>query len=126
MKCDFCDEETVLTSGYHYCAEHSRGRDRIVIHNIIQDAFPLVTLEKIKQMCIEMFGTPDYGYSRFPALSKIGNGLDRGPVFKTGPRTGWYMKPQEIYLVEAFEIHLRINHPKFYERIKGDRVERFY
>jgi hypothetical protein len=126
MKCDLCDEEAILISGYHYCARHARGRDRIAIHNIIQDAYPMVTLEKIKQICSEMFGTSSYGFSTFPELIKIGGDLDRGPILKIGPRAGWFAKPQEVYLIEAFEKHLQINHTAFWGRIKGEKQERYY
>lgn len=123
MKCDFCDGEAVLTSGYHYCTGHSRGRDRIVIHNIIQDALPTITLDKIKQVCCEMFETDQYGFSTFPRLYKI---LDRGPILKIGPRAGWYARPQESYLIETFGIYLQKNHPILWNRVKNDRVTRFY
>lgn len=125
MKCDFdsCDKKVVLISGYHYCAEHARGRDRIAIHNIIQDAFPTITLEKIKQMCCEMFETTDYGFSTFSKLYKI---KDRGLLLKNGPRVGWYAKPLESYLIETFEVYLRTNHEIFWNRVKNDRIVRFY
>ena len=123
MKCDFCDEEAVLTSGYHYCPKHARGRDRIAIHNILGDAYPSITLDKIKQVCCEMFETQDYGFSTFPSLYKI---LDRGPILKIGPRMGWYAKPLEPYLIETFEIYLKNNHEIFWNRVKNDRITRFY
>jgi len=123
MKCDFCDEEAVLTSGYHYCQKHARGQDRIAIHNMIVDTFPSITMTRIHQLCSEMFGTEDYGFSTFPRLYAI---IDRGPILKFGPRMGWYAKPQAQYLMDAFSKFLEEKHPQFWLRVKDDRIERFY
>lgn len=121
-KCDFCDEEAVVISGYKRCKAHAKEQDRIAIHLMILDVFPSIPVTKIHELCSEMFGTEDYGFSSFPALSNISYDLKRGPI----DRTGWYTKSQSRYLSEAFEKFLRKKHPEFYKQIKASKIERFY
>jgi hypothetical protein len=70
-----------------------------------------------------MFGTDRYGFATFPELYKI---LDRGPIVTFGSRRGFYVKPQAQYLVEVFEKFLQVVHPRFYERVSGDKIKRYY
>lgn len=123
MKCDFCNEKATLTAGYHYCPKHIRGLDRIAIHIILIEAYPTLTLERIKQFCVEMFGIEDYGFSTFPVLYKI---HDRGKMYRDARNEGWYKKPQALYLIETFELFIQDKYPKFWERIKNDRVVKHY
>ncbi|MBE3137634.1 MAG: hypothetical protein IMZ43_09645 [Thermoplasmata archaeon] len=116
-KCDICGEEEVTyTSGYHYGPACCRKNvDRVAIHNAICNAFPSLTLTRVKDLCGEMFGDFDYGYSRFPNLYKI---LDRGGW---NEKRGMFNIPSHIYLVRAFEQFIKVQHPKLSERVKNDK-----
>ena len=114
--CNFCgSEDVVLIAGYRYCAICSHKLDRVFIHNAITNAFPPITLNRIQQLCTEMFGTNDYCYAEFSKLYKF---LDRG---------GWDEKTQRfdvpcnIYVVKVFDLFLQQSHPQLFNRIKDER-----
>jgi hypothetical protein len=119
MKCDFCDNEAIVSSGYRRCKVHAREQDRIAIHLMILDVFPLIPIAKIHELCSEMFGTSDYSFSLMSNVYKI---LDRGSM----GRDGWYITPLPKYVGEVFTEFLRIKHPGFYEKVINERTERFY
>lgn len=124
MRCDFHpDKEATLICGYYYCSECARARERLNIHNTIGDTYPSLPLDKIKEICAEMFGTDDYGFSLFSRLYKI---LDRGKIINFGPNRGYYVMPQPLYLVNTFSKYIEENHPNLWRRIKDGRIERFY
>ena len=119
MKCDFCDEEAIISSGHKRCKTHAREQDRIAIHLMILDVFPSLPITKIHELCSEMFGTSDYSFSLMSNIYKI---LARGPM----DRDGWYIKPLPQYIGEVFTEFLRTRHTPFYERTINERIERFY
>jgi hypothetical protein len=114
--CDFCgNQDVVLAAGYRYCAKCSHKLDRVLIHKTIMDAFPSITLERIRQLCGELFETEDYGYSAFPQLYRI---LDRGGW---NDKTQRFNIPTHVYLVMVFDKYLKLYHPNFFDRIKDER-----
>ncbi len=114
-KCSFCDNENVvLISGYNYCISCSRRLDRSAIHTVISKFYSPLTMDNIKELCTEMFGTKDYCFSMFPKLYTI---LDRGQWIFSKHR---YKITTTEYLIKVFKEFVKQNHPKIYERINHE------
>jgi len=116
ITCSFCgDENVVLVSGYNYCVQCSRKLDRKTINLMLSKVFPSLTMERIKDLCTEMFGTEDYCFSKFSNLYAM---LDRGEWIERDHR---FKIPQSEYLVIVFHKHIKDKHPKLFERISNER-----
>ena len=114
-ECSFCgDKNVVLISGYNYCIPCSRKLDRTSIHNVLSKFFSSLTMEVIKELCTEMFGSGDYCFSMFPKLYPT---LSPGKWIEAERR-------HEIgindYLIKVFLKFLQANHPKIFERINHE------
>ena len=110
MRCDRCESpDVVLVSGYKYCVPCARQFDRVLIHNTLINAMPLITLPNIIWLCTEMFGIKDYCYAEFPRLYRI---LERGEWIKDG-----FKVPQGDYLVNVMKKFISLNHPQLAKRI---------
>lgn len=114
-KCHFCgDENVVLIAGYDYCIPCSRKLDRSSIHTLLSKFYKSLTMENIKDLCTEMFGTKDYGWSTLPKVYGI---LDRGSWILSEHR---FSIPINEYLIKVFHEFIQQNHPKIFERINHE------
>jgi len=114
-KCHCCGSgDVVLISGYEHCASSSRRIDRSAINTIISKFYNGIQMEQIKDLCTEMFGTKDYGWSTFPKVYGI---LDRGAWIESQHR---FEIPSNEYLIKVFHEFIRRNHPRIFERINHE------
>jgi len=114
-KCSFCgDENVILIAGYDYCIPCSRKLDRASIHTVLSRVYRSLTMDNIKELCTEMFGSKDYCFSMFPKLYVI---LDRGGWIESERR---FKIPINEYLITVFREYIGQKHPRLFERINHE------
>lgn len=91
-KCSFCDNEAILHSGRHYCANHIHRIDSVTVSEMI----PASNQQLLDKFLLWAFNTTQ---PNLTDLRKLYSKVDRG---EWNEKTKRFDKPQDIYLLEAW------------------------
>ena len=98
--CSFCEnQDVIIKSGYNYCKTCAVIPEQAVIEEWAQHAYPSLTLNAVRALLTDMFGTKAYSFTAFRNLHA------------SYPRGDWnaengYEISQRDYLVECMKLHM--------------------